>query len=97
MIMEDTLAQYLDCLLKGDRRNCRTVIEQTLQTGIPANTVYTDVIWPIMNEVEHLMRKGRISMAQEHLAVRINRTIVDQLQNKLPRKPEKNKKIIVFC
>jgi methanogenic corrinoid protein MtbC1 len=31
------------------------------------------------------------------LATRVNRNIVDQLQNKLPRRPKKNKKIVVCC
>jgi methanogenic corrinoid protein MtbC1 len=79
----------------GDRNRCRAVIEETLQTGTPANSVYVDVIWPIMVEIENLLRADRISPTQEHLATRINRTIVDQLQNKLPRRPSKNKKIAV--
>lgn len=97
MIGEDILARYLDALLKGDRGLCRRVIEETLQHGIPANAVYADVIWPIMVEIGQLKRGDRITSVQEHLATRINRTIVDQLQNKLPRRPSKAKKIVVCC
>jgi methanogenic corrinoid protein MtbC1 len=89
--------RYLDTLLKGDRKACRTVIEESLQTGTPANSVYSDIIWPIMVEIEHLVRSDRITSTQEHLATRINRTIVDQLQNKLPRKPRKEKRIVISC
>lgn len=95
MIKNGILERYLESLLLGDRNHCRAVIEETLQTGTPANSVYVDVIWPIMAEIEKLLRAGRISPTQEHLATRINRTIVDQLQNKLPRRPSKNKKIAV--
>jgi len=97
MIKEDILARYLQPLLRGDRKACRTVIEETLQSGVPANSVYIHVIWPIMVEIEQLLRVDKISLTQEHLATRINRTIVDQLQNKLPRRPSKNKKIAVCC
>jgi methanogenic corrinoid protein MtbC1 len=97
MIRTGTLERYLDNLLKGDRKHSRVVIEETLQCGVPANSVYVDVIWPIMVEIEHLARADRITSTQEHLATRINRTIVDQLQNKLPRKPIKNKKIVICC
>jgi methanogenic corrinoid protein MtbC1 len=97
MLPPATLEKYLKALLQGDRTACRAVIEQTLQAGIPANSVYLDVIWPIMVEIEKLMRAGKITSTQEHLATRINRTIVDQLQNKLPRKSFKNKKIAVCC
>jgi methanogenic corrinoid protein MtbC1 len=97
MVKEETLARYLEPLLRGDRTACRGVIEEALQTGIPANSVYMHIVWPIMVEIENLLRKGRISPIQEHLATRINRTIVDQLQNKLPRRPVKQKKIVVSC
>ncbi len=95
MLKDGILERYLDSLLMGDRNRCRAVIEETLQTGTPANSVYVDVIWPMMVEIENLLRADRISPTQEHLATRINRTIVDQLQNKLPRRPSKNKKIAV--
>ena len=97
MIRPGTHELYLDSLLKGDRRACRTVIEKTMQAGTPANAVYLNVIWPIMVEIEQLLRDDRITPNQEHLATRINRTIVDQLQNKLPRRPSKDKKIVVSC
>ena len=97
MIKEVVLERYLSTLLIGDRKTCRAVIEETLQTGVPTNSVYVDIIWPIMVEIEKLVRADRITPTQEHMATRINRTIVDQLQNKLPRRPRKNKKIVVCC
>jgi methanogenic corrinoid protein MtbC1 len=89
--------QYLDSVLKGDRAKCRSIIEKILQSGIPTNIVYTDVIWPIMVEIEKLSRNDRVTASAEHLATRINRSIADQLQNKLPRRPVRNKKIAICC
>ncbi|MHC4265860.1 MAG: cobalamin B12-binding domain-containing protein [Planctomycetota bacterium] len=97
MIKEQIFKRYLEALLTGDRSKARRVIEETLQRGTTAMSVYVDVIWPMMVEIEQLHRDGRISPVQEHLATRINRSIVDQLQNKLPRKPVKNQRIIVCC
>jgi len=97
MVAEAVLERYLGTLLQGDRKACRSVIEESLQSGTPANAVYIDIIWPIMVEIEHLSRADRITPTQEHLATRINRTIVDQLQNKLPPKPRRNKKIVICC
>ena len=94
---EDVLARYLQPLLRGDKRACQAIIEETLQSGVPTNSVYVNITWPIMVEVDRLLRADKITPAQEHLATRINRTIVDQLQNKLPRKPRKNKRIVICC
>ena len=95
MKKENILERYLDSLLKGDRNASRTVIEETLQSGVPANSVYMDVIWPVMVEIDKLYRDDIIDSAQEAFATRINRTIIDQLQNKLPRKPQRSKRIVV--
>jgi MerR family transcriptional regulator, light-induced transcriptional regulator len=97
MIEQETLARYLEPLLRGDRKACRAVVEEILQHGIPTNTVYIHLIWPIMLEIEKLLRNEKITVVQEHLATRINRTIVDQLQNKLPRRASRNKKIVITC
>lgn len=97
MVKEDVLARYLAPLLRGDRKACRSVVEETLQSGIPANSVYLHLIWPVMAEIERLSRLDKITSVQEHLATRINRTIVDQLQNKLPRRPVRNKRVAVSC
>jgi MerR family transcriptional regulator, light-induced transcriptional regulator len=97
MIKEQVIERYLDSLLRGDRRNSRLVIEESLQSGTPTNLVYMEVVWPTMVEIEKLLRAERITPAQEHLATRINRTIVDQLQNKLPKRQARNKKITVCC
>lgn len=97
MIRNNLLERYLHHLLAGDRTQCRAVVEESLQSGVPANMVYTDVIWPIMVEIEKLSREGRIADVEEHMATRINRTIVDQLQNKLPHRPAKSKKILICC
>ncbi len=95
MLKECTLERYLDKLLTGNRPACRAVIEETLQGGVPANAVYMEVIWPIMVEIDRLYKKHKIDSAQQAFASRINRTIVDQLQNKLPRKALKDKKIAI--
>ena len=97
MTKDTILSRYLDASLDGDRKRCRAVIEETLQSGTPTNSVYVDVIWPIMLKIENLLRTDQITTIQEHLATRINRTIADQLQNKLPRRPSKNKKIVICC
>jgi len=97
MVNEQLLESYIAALLDGQRAGCRAIVEKVLQTGTPANVVYMEVIWPMMVEIEQLLRAGRITPVQEHMATRINRAIADQLQNKLPRKGVRGKKVVVCC
>ncbi|MHC4232156.1 MAG: cobalamin B12-binding domain-containing protein [Planctomycetota bacterium] len=95
MVNEQLIARYLKSLLTGDRNECRVVIEEVLRSGVPAHQVYMDIIWPIMTEIDKLYRDDQIDSAQEAFASRINRTIINQLQNKLPRRAEKNKRVVI--
>lgn len=96
MLKEVFLERYLRSLLAGDRRSCREVIEDVLHNNNASIVgVYSDVIWPMMLEIDKLFRAERITSVQEHLATRINRTIVDQLQNKLPKQTQNEKRVII--
>lgn len=97
MDFEHIKARYLDKLLQGDRLGCRQVLGEALQTGTPATTTYTSLFWPIMAAVETLYREHRIDRATEHMATRINRTLVDQLQSKLPCSEPRGLKMIITC
>ena len=48
-----------------------------------------------MTEIDKLYREDQIDSAQEAFASRINRTIVNQLQNKLPRRANKEKRVVI--
>jgi len=87
--------RYLNALLTGDRMACRAIVEEVLQAGATAHSVYMDLIWPIMVEIDKLYRLDRISASQEAMASRINRSIVNQLQNKLPRRPMQEKRVVI--
>ena len=85
MDFERIMIRYMERLLNGDRLGCRQILGEALQTGTPANVVYTSLFWPVMTEVEKLYRNNHINRITEQMATRINRTLVDQLQSKLPR------------
>jgi methanogenic corrinoid protein MtbC1 len=96
MNLENIRMRYLERLLQGDRVGCRDILGEALQTGTPANNIYTDLLWPIISDVERLYREHEIDIITEHMATRINRTLVDQLQSKLPRRANRDLKMILF-
>jgi len=98
MVNESYLQRYMEALLTGNRSACRQVIEEVLHNNNASIIgVYSDVIWPMMLEIDKLFRADKITSVQEHLATRINRTIIDQLQNKLPKQPPVARKVVVCC
>jgi len=89
--------QYITPLLEGRRSICRTIITEALDNGIEPQRLYQDVVWPAMAQVDNLYREDRINIAAEHMATRINRTVADHLQSRLPRSPKNGKRILITC
>jgi len=54
MNYETIIGRYLENLLEGDRVGCREVLGEALKMGIPANTIYTELFWPVMTQIDTL-------------------------------------------
>lgn len=91
------LEQFMSPLLAGNRQECRDVLAQAIADGKKAEQLLRHTVWPAMEAVAHLYREDRINLATEHMATRINRTIVDQLQPHLEKKETNGKKILITC
>ena len=89
------LDRYMDPLLKGQRRICRTLITEALDSGIKPQSIYQEVVWPAMAHVDRLYRDDHINVAVEHMATRINRTVADHIQTRLERTPKHDRRILI--
>lgn len=94
---EPLLLRFLQPLLAGRRSECFNTVETALQTGASAEELLCDVVWPAMTQVDRLYRDDRIDLATEHMAARINRTLADRLQCRLPQSSRNGKRIIITC
>lgn len=88
---------YMDNLLEGRRQACRNLVWEELERGTDAESLYFDLLWPAMEHVENLYRTDDIDTAAEHMATRINRLLVDQIQRDLPRRNPNGKRILITC
>lgn len=94
---EPLLTRYMQPLLAGRRAECFELIADAYRAGECAEDLIRDVVWPSMAQIDRLYRDDRINTAVEHMALRINRTVADQLQAGLPRSPRRGKRIILTC
>lgn len=91
------LTQYLQPLLGGRRADCFNLVQEALRTGVAADRLIFDVVWPARKQVELLYRDDRINAATENMASRINRTVADQIQPHLEQQPDREKTIVIAC
>jgi len=92
----DVLKQFVEALLEGDRNNCRMQVRQQLQE-LEARDVYTELLWPAMEQVDRLHRTHRINRATEQMATRLLRVLADQLQTALVPNPSNGRCVVVAC
>ncbi len=98
MQQPSTVDRFLEPLLAGDRKACRDFVTQQLEAANRNITdIYHDLLWPTMQRVEDCFRDNRITVATEHMATRINRSIADQIQKSLTQLPENGKTIMITC
>jgi methanogenic corrinoid protein MtbC1 len=91
------LANYVEALLDGSRKDARKVVESALAKGWTAATLLAEMIWPAMEKVQTDYKGDYISVAQMNLATRLNRSMTDLLGGKLERAASNGKKVLVFC
>lgn len=91
------LTRYLQPLLAGRRSECFELIHDALKAGAAAESVLNDVVWPAMVQVERLFNDDRINTAIENMACRINRTVADQVQTRLPKFPANGRRALITC
>jgi MerR family transcriptional regulator, light-induced transcriptional regulator len=92
---ESLLMRYLQPLLAGRRAECFALVEEALAAGAGAEELICDLVWPALAQIDRLYRDDRVNLATEHMACRINRTVVDRLQVTLPRSLPRGKRIII--
>ncbi len=97
MANSELLRQYMTPLLRGSRKDCRDLVTQALDSGTEPRSLYRELVWPALEQVDKLYRDDRINTVEEHMATRINRTIADHLQSRLTRIEQTGKRILVTC
>ncbi len=75
--------EYLGHLLAPDARAARDLAQGALDAGVPAATVYLQVITPAMHEIGRLWEAARITVAQEHLSTQISQMVIAALGGRM--------------
>jgi len=97
MSTEQFFDKFMGSLLSGRRQACRDVLGEALGSGLEPRSIYRQVLWPAMENLERMYRADRINLATEHMATRISRALADQLQPRLTPQASNGKRILITC
>lgn len=85
--LADELDAYLAAVLAGDRRSAINAALDTLEAGVPAETVITDLLARAQREIGVGWQEGRWSVAMEHRASSITESALQSVSDEAMRAP----------
>ena len=94
----DTLLErFLAPLFAGDRSGARAIVAEAFETGMSAEEILMQLIWPAMEKIQSLYRGDRINTGVHHMASRLLRMLADQLTLRLERRERNGRGMLVVC
>jgi len=77
--LDDNARQYLDLLLKGERREASRMILDLVEQGADVRDIYLEVFQPAQYEIGRLWEENLLTVAQEHFVTAATQLIMSQL------------------
>jgi len=91
------LERFFTALVSGDRPGARTVVDEALEADCPAEMIMANLFWPTLQQVNNLHRNDQLSELSYHMATRLLRGMVDQMQPRLRTQDANGMKVLVTC
>lgn len=88
---------YLEALLQGQHRHCRSLVNQLLEKDIPVKELYTHLFQRSLYEVGDLWEHNKITVATEHLATAITERMMIEAYPRLFSQKYSGKVAVVAC
>ncbi len=88
---------FLSALLEGNRLLATQHVMDAFRNGLSLGEIYVDVIQPVLYNVGYLWEKGKVSVAQEHLATAITQTILSKIYGEVVLPDTGDKKALIAC
>ncbi|MCC6680597.1 MAG: B12-binding domain-containing protein [Phycisphaeraceae bacterium] len=87
--------RFFNAAISGDRPAARQIIDEAIEADCSAEQILSQLIWPALENIQNLHRHDQLSRLAHHFATRLIRQLVDQLQMRLERKPQRGSKVLV--
>jgi methanogenic corrinoid protein MtbC1 len=97
MAIEITPEHLADLLTFGAPEEARRAVLAPLEAGIPVREIYLDLLAPALYEVGRRWEHGRATVAQEHVATAIVRSIMAGLADRAPHASSRRRRIVLAC
>ncbi len=90
-------SDYLEALLRGDRKGCREIVEGLLESGLDVKSLYVDLFQRALYKVGELWEQNEISVDVEHYATAITDSLFPLVYPKIFMAEHIGRKAVVSC
>lgn len=94
---EEFYLAYLDALLIGDHRTCRSAVRELLDQNISMHELYVHLFQRSLYAVGELWERNEISVATEHLATAVTERVMAEAYPKLFSQSYSGHAALVAC
>lgn len=88
---------YLAALLRPEPRGAREVVRDAAEVGLPVDVIFDEVLAPALEEVGRRWEAGEITVAHEHLAAEVSRSLVAELGERVRAPTRSGRLALVAC
>jgi len=96
-VLENLSERFVTTLFAGDRSAARGIVAEAFEEGMDAQDILTELVWPVMEQIQTLYRADRINTGTHHRASRLLRMLSDQLSLRLVRQGRNGRSMLVIC
>ncbi len=97
MNQELIVERLFQSLITGDRNGARDIVTEARAQHITAEDLSHEIYWPTLDMINTLFRSDQLTTLAHHYAVRILRSLVDQVQAEYAQNVRRNRKVCMFC
>ncbi len=96
MNQEIIVERLFQKLCTGDRAGARSIVQETIDEGVPAEELSQQVYWAVLDMISSLFRADQLSTLGHHYGTRLLRSLVDQAQARYTQKRSRDRTILMF-
>ena len=94
---ESEIGEYMEALFSKDMRKALQLVQKFSERGIPAATIYVDILAESMRRVGELWHTAKISVDAEHYCTSVTQMAMAQMYPVLFSEERKNRTILCAC
>lgn len=96
MRKEAIMERFFTSLISGDRPACRQIVDQMIDAELSANDILNELFWPVLEHIQNMYRNDDLAAMGFNFATRMMRSMVDQMQMRLPQADRRGQSALVF-